>query len=89
MISLFSGFCGSLIGNPTDLALVRFQSDSYLSPEKRRNYKHVFDALSRITKEEGFLRLWRGSSPTILRAMVLNLGMMATYDTFKEYFELY
>jgi len=29
-ISLFSGFVGSLVGNPSDLVLVRFQADSYL-----------------------------------------------------------
>ena len=28
--------------------------------------------------------LWRGSGPTILRAMAMNLGMMATYDEVKE-----
>lgn len=49
-ISLFAGFLGSLIGNPSDLALVRFQSDMYLPENERRNYKHVFDAFWRIGK---------------------------------------
>ena len=48
LISLFSGFLGSMIGNPSDLSLVRFQSDMYLPTDQRRNYKNVFDAFSRI-----------------------------------------
>lgn len=85
-ISLFSGFLGSLVGNPSDLALVRCQSDSYLPVEQRRNYKNVFDAFYRIIKEEGLFTLWRGSTPTIFRAVSMNIGMMASYDQFKEYF---
>ena len=74
--SLTAGFLGALVGNPSDLALVRFQSDGSLPPEQRRNYKHVFDAFSRIIKEEGLLTLWRGSGPTIVRGMAMNLGMV-------------
>ena len=54
-ISLIAGVLGTMIGNPADLALVRFQSDAYLPVEQRRNYKHVFDAFGRIVKEEGLL----------------------------------
>ena len=39
-ISLVAGLIASLIGNPSDLALVRFQSDSYLPLEERRNYRN-------------------------------------------------
>jgi len=82
--SLFAGFLGSLIGNPSDLALVRFQSDATLPPDQRRNYKHVFDAFGRIIKEEGVVALWRGSTPTVIRAMAMNLGMLFPYDEVKE-----
>ena len=47
---------------------------------ERRNYKHVFDALGRTAKEEGITNLWRGCSPTVMRAMAMNAGMMATHD---------
>jgi len=82
--SLTAGFLGALIGNPSDLALVRFQSDGSLPVDQRRNYKHVFDAFGRIIKEEGVLTLWRGSGTTILRGMAMNLGMLAPYDEAKE-----
>lgn len=81
---LTAGFVGSIVGNPADLALVRFQADTLLPKEERRNYRNVGDALTRIIKEEGVLALWKGCSPTIVRAMCLNLGMLATFDEVKE-----
>eukprot|EP01017_Pseudomicrothorax_dubius_P039815 TRINITY_DN6157_c0_g1_i3.p1 TRINITY_DN6157_c0_g1~~TRINITY_DN6157_c0_g1_i3.p1 ORF type:complete len:265 (+),score=81.78 TRINITY_DN6157_c0_g1_i3:137-931(+) len=82
--SIIAGFLGSLIGNPMDLILVRFQSDGLLPPEQRRNYKNAIDALIRITREEGLLTLWRGSSPTVLRAIAVNLGTLMPYDEVKD-----
>lgn len=60
------------------------QSDLALPLEKRRNYSNVFNAAARITREEGFTTLWRGSVPTMVRAVMLNLGMLASYDQAKE-----
>ena len=82
--SLAAGAIGSTIGNPCDLSLVRFQADSTLPADQRRNYKNVFDALARIVREEGFLSLWKGVGPTIGRAVSLNIAMMVTYDEMKE-----
>jgi solute carrier family 25 oxoglutarate transporter 11 len=82
--SLSTGAVASAIGNPFDLALVRMQSDTMKPAAERRNYKSVFDAIIRVSKEEGVARLWRGSAPTILRAMCMNMGMMASYDQVKE-----
>lgn len=69
--SSFSGFIGCLFGNPADVALVRMQSDSLLPVDKRRNYKNVFNALNRIVNEEGVAALWKGSIPTICRAIAV------------------
>lgn len=44
----------------------------------------MFDALKRISKEEGVGKLWRGFEPTVFRAIAMNVGMMATYDIVKE-----
>ena len=64
------------------------QSDSTLPLEQRRNYKNVLDAFSRIIREEGFFSLWKGCTPTIVRAMALNLGMLVSYDVSKEKLEV-
>ena len=85
--SLTAGGIGSMFGTPADLILVRMQSDQTLPVEQRRNYKNFFDASSRIVAEEGFLSLWKGAPPTIVRAMSLNLGMLVSYQEAKERLE--
>ena len=82
--SLTAGGLAATVGNPADLALIRMQSDHTLPEAQRRHYKGVGDALSRIVKEEGVLSLWKGSAPTVIRAMAINLGMLATYDQAKD-----
>lgn len=84
LFGLTAGFVGSFFGNPADLILIRLQADQNLKPELRRNYKNFFDAFGRIVREEGPLALWRGCVPTILRAMVLNFGMLGPFDEVKE-----
>jgi len=79
-----SGSVAVCIGTPFDIALVRLQSDSMAAPEDRRNYKNVFDAFIRTTKEEGFGALYKGLGPNILRGMSMNVGMLACYDQAKE-----
>lgn len=81
---LIAGGLGAIIGTPCDLALIRMQADSALPEVERRGYKHVVDALLRISKEEGVSSLWKGCFPTVVRAMALNVGMLATYDQAKE-----
>jgi len=73
-----------LAGNPADLALVRIQADSTLPVEERRGYKNVFDAFYKIVKDEGVAALWRGSTPTVIRAIVINVAMLGPYDEIKE-----
>jgi solute carrier family 25 (mitochondrial oxoglutarate transporter), member 11 len=79
-----SGLIASFIGNPCDLALVRMQADATLPISQRRSYKNVFDAIYRIITEEGVLSLWKGATPTLLRAASVNLSMMTPYDECKE-----
>ncbi|GFE53141.1 oxoglutarate malate translocator [Babesia ovis] len=84
LAGLFSGAAGAFIGNPADLALVRMQSNLSLPVEQRKNYGGIFSTVCRISKEEGVSSLWKGATPTIVRAMALNVAMLATYDQSKE-----
>lgn len=79
-----AGVLGCIVGNPSDLVLVRIQSDGTLPVEERRNYRGIFDAFRRIVKEEGLYTLWRGSSPTMGRAISLTVGQLASFSLFKE-----
>lgn len=60
------------------------QADQTLPAAERRNYKHVFDAFGRICREEGVTSCWNGATPTIARAISLNVAMLVTYDECKE-----
>jgi len=82
--SIICGAIGAAIGNPADLCLIRMQADSRLPPEQRRNYKNVVDAVSRTVKEEGILSLWRGSGPTVIRAMVMNFALLMPFEETKK-----
>ena len=81
---LIAGGIGAAVGNPADVAMVRMQADGRLPQAQRRNYKSVFDAITRISKQEGVASLWRGSSLTVIRAMIVTASQLATYDQIKE-----
>lgn len=79
-----AGGLASLCGVPSEVALVRMTADSRFPPAERRNYKHIFDALARIAKEEGVAALWGGTIPTVARACLLNAGQLGVYSEAKE-----
>ncbi|XP_057546145.1 mitochondrial dicarboxylate/tricarboxylate transporter DTC [Amaranthus tricolor] len=86
LCGLTAGAIGACVGSPADLALIRMQADATLPLAQRRNYKNAFHALYRIVADEGVLSLWKGAGPTVVRAMALNMGMLASYDQSVEFF---
>lgn len=87
LCGLTAGAVGATVGSPADLSLIRMQADATLPAAQRRNYKNAFDALYRIVADEGVLALWKGAGPTVVRAMALNMGMLASYDQSVEFFK--
>ncbi|KAL1805704.1 hypothetical protein DCAR_0831456 [Daucus carota subsp. sativus] len=86
LCGLTAGAIGASVGSPADLALIRMQADATVPAAQRRNYTNAFQALYRITADEGILSLWKGAGPTVVRAMALNMGMLASYDQCIEFF---
>jgi len=84
-IGMTAGAVGAFFGTPAEVTLIRMTSDGRLPLAERRGYKNVFDALIRITREEGVLTLWRGCIPTIGRAMVVNAAQLASYSQAKQF----
>ncbi|CAG2174680.1 unnamed protein product [Oppiella nova] len=84
VIGMIAGGIGAFVGTPAEVSLIRMTSDGRLPAAERRNYTNVFNALSRITREEGVLTLWRGCVPTITRAMVVNAAQLASYSQSKQ-----
>ena len=81
---LVAGGVGAAVGNPADVAMVRMQADGRLPLAERRNYAGVGDAIGRMARDEGVRSLWRGSSLTVNRAMIVTASQLATYDQAKE-----
>jgi len=79
-----AGAIGSMVGLPTEVALVRMSAESKMAPELRRNYKNSIDCISRIAKEEGVLKLWSGGVPTVIRATLLSASVLGCYSETKE-----
>ncbi|KRY14676.1 Mitochondrial 2-oxoglutarate/malate carrier protein [Trichinella patagoniensis] len=79
-----AGAVGAMVGTPAEISLIRMTADGQHPPHLRRNYKNVFDAIFRIVREEGLFTLWRGCTPTVLRAMVVNATQLATYSQVKQ-----
>ncbi|ALC43052.1 CG16736 [Drosophila busckii] len=86
-MGIFAGACGAMVGNPAEVALIRMTADNMLPVDQRRNYKNAGEALVRIVREEGVLALWRGSMPTVGRAMIVNMVQLASYSQFKTLFK--
>lgn len=81
---LLAGALGAMIGTPAEVALIRMQSDGVKPPVERANYRSVTDALVRTTREQGVRALWKGGSPTIIRAMATNFGQLSFFSQTKQ-----
>jgi len=82
--AMTAGGIGAFLANPGDVAMVRMQADGKRQVQDRRNYRNVLDAIRRIASEEGVTTLWRGSGPTVNRAMIVTVGHLAAYDEVKQ-----
>ncbi|XP_071478063.1 mitochondrial substrate carrier family protein ucpB-like [Diadema antillarum] len=79
-----SGAIGSTIATPTDLIRVRLQGEGKLAPGQAPRYRGFFHAFTDIAKTEGVLGLYRGTVPTVQRAMILTAAQVPTYDHTKH-----
>jgi len=80
-----AGAVGSLVGTPSEVALVRMGADSKLPAAERRNYTGVLDCLTRMAREEGVLTLWKGATPTVCRATLLSACQMGVTSEAKAH----
>ncbi|XP_019637368.1 PREDICTED: mitochondrial 2-oxoglutarate/malate carrier protein-like isoform X1 [Branchiostoma belcheri] len=84
-IGMTAGAIGAFVGTPAEISLIRMTADGRLPVAERRNYSSVFNALARITREEGLFTLWRGCGPTVSRAVVVNAAQLASYSQAKQF----
>jgi len=84
VMAAVAGGCGGIVGTPGDMVNVRMQNDIKLPPDQRRNYKHAIDGLIRVSKEEGFKKLFNGVDWATGRAVLMTIGQLCFYDQIKS-----
>lgn len=84
LLGMTAGAVGAFVGTPAEVALIRMTADGRLPADQKRGYTNVFNALVRITREEGVTTLWRGCIPTMARAVVVNAAQLASYSQAKQ-----
>eukprot|EP00434_Breviolum_minutum_P008325 symbB.v1.2.007346.t1/scaffold425.1/size368629/10 len=80
---LLAGSTAALAANPADVVLIRMQADSGWPMAQRRGYRHVYHGLSCILRTEGLGALYRGAGPTAMRAALVTMSQLATYEELK------
>jgi len=87
-----AGGIGQAIAVPCDLIKVRMQGDGRLVAAGKLDkprYTGLFDAFTKIKAEAGIGGFYAGCSPAILRAALVNLGELTTYDSAKKAIVVY
>merc|ERR1712232_1296105 len=64
----FSGGMGPMVNNPLDVVKTRLQKQIVI-PGKPPKYDGLLQASVVIAREEGFLALWKGITPRLMRIM--------------------
>jgi solute carrier family 25 oxoglutarate transporter 11 len=89
LAGITAGALAAFLGNPTEVALIQMQADALRPVHERRNYSSAVNTLWRIVKADGTLALWRGVTPTVVRAMATNLGQLAFFSESKHRIQQY
>ena len=80
LIGGLSGGISQLIASPFDLLKIR-----YITNSKNNIHLSIYKTIYSIVEENGVKGLWKGATPNISRAVLVNLGELATYDHSKKF----
>ena len=73
-----AGGIGASIANPFDFLKARMQADSSANPLSMRAHFH------NIVQADGVKGLWKGTSTTVTRAVVIGATTLSSYETIKS-----
>ncbi|RFU26090.1 hypothetical protein B7463_g10244, partial [Scytalidium lignicola] len=79
-----AGGIAGLIGNPTEVVLVRMCADGVKPVGERYAYRNAIQGLLRIGREEGIATFWRGLGPNVFRSVLMNVSQIAVYEAAKS-----
>ncbi|EDW46536.1 GM14988 [Drosophila sechellia] len=84
LVAALAGCVAGVVGTPMELINTRMQVNRALPKETRWNYRNVFDGLYRVTREEGFTKLYSGCFLSFMRSSLITISQNAAYDQAKQ-----
>jgi len=79
-----AGGLAGMIGNPTEVVLVRMCSDGVKEPAHRYHYRNAISGMARIGREEGLGAFTKGLGPNVVRSILMNVSQIAVYTSVKR-----
>ncbi|KAK4247139.1 mitochondrial dicarboxylate transporter [Corynascus novoguineensis] len=79
-----AGGLAGMVGNPTEVILVRMCADAAKPAPERFGYSDAVTGLVRIGKEEGIRVFGRGLSANVVRSVLMNVSQIAPYAAAKR-----
>ncbi|KAH7418618.1 mitochondrial dicarboxylate transporter [Cadophora sp. MPI-SDFR-AT-0126] len=79
-----AGGLAGMLGNPTEVVLVRMCADGVKSPSQRYLYSNAVSGLIRIGREEGLGAFTKGLGPNIVRSILMNVSQITVYTSAKR-----
>jgi len=75
--AMLAGFAGGVVSNPLEIVKIRLLTNGHWYPS-------TFSAVPRLIRDEGLSGCARGLGPSVLRAAIINMGYLASYDHAKH-----
>ncbi|UNI22519.1 hypothetical protein JDV02_008401 [Purpureocillium takamizusanense] len=80
-----AGGLAGLIGNPTEVVLVRMCADGAKSPQDRFRYGNALVGMVRVWTDEGARAFTKGLAPNVARSILMSVSQIATYVSAKQH----
>jgi len=73
-----------MIGNPTEVVLVRMCADGVKPVTERYRYPNALAGIVMIGREEGMKAFYKGLGPNVIRSILMNVSQIAVYTASKS-----
>lgn len=73
-----AGGLAGLIGNPTEIVLVRMCADGAKPSSQRFRYRNALEGLMRVGREEGLRAFFKGLTPNIIRSVLMSTSLLVS-----------
>lgn len=73
-----------MLGNPTEVVLVRMCADGVKPPAERYRYPNALAGMVRIGQEEGLKAFYKGLGPNVIRSVLMSVFLLTELGVFAD-----